>query len=102
MSKVIIYGAGLLVVCFIVSLLGFLTFDNLLNNRAIYGTRSGEFNVSGFPSILVNLGILGFISSLLLYIAYLFKRNKWVYQCYTVSGFVSCFLVFGGLFWPWV
>ena len=97
MSKAIIYGAGLLIVTFILGLLAFLTIDNFTNSQVIYGTRNGSFSVNGLPSILVNVGILGLITSFVSYIFFLFKRSTVFLKSYKIIGTVSGALIGVGL-----
>ncbi len=97
MSKLIIYGAGLIVVTFIVGLLIFLTFDNAASGQAIYGNRLGSFTVSGPASVFVNVGILGMVSSFLCYISYLFSRNLVLLKGYKYMGAASVALILLGL-----
>ena len=99
MSKLIIYGAGLLVVAFVVGLLLFLTFENASSGQAVYGTRYGSYFVSGPPSILVNLGILGMVVSAMSYIGYLFNRSSLLAHSYKLSATVSGVLIGIGLAW---
>ncbi|BBB29723.1 hypothetical protein [Neptunomonas japonica] len=98
MSKIIIYGAGLLVVGFVVFLLLFLTFENAISGQAIYGTRQGDaFFVTGFPATLINFGILGLILSLITYIGYLFKRHVYFLKAYRYLGLFSGVLISIGI-----
>jgi hypothetical protein len=98
MSKIIIYGAGLLLVGFVVLLLLFLTFENAISGQAIYGTREGDvFFVTGFPATLVNLGILGVISSFISYMCYLFKRHIYFLKAYRFLGLLSGVLITVGI-----
>jgi TM2 domain-containing membrane protein YozV len=98
MSKTIIYGAGLLIVGFFVFGLLFLTFENAISGRAIYGTRQDDmFFVTGFPATLVNLGILGLISSLISYIGYFFKRQSYFRKAYEYLGYLGGVLIIVGI-----
>jgi hypothetical protein len=97
MSKIIIYGAGLIVVAFVVGLLLFLTFDNATSGQAIYGNRLGSFSVSGPASVLVNIGIVGMVSSLISFIAYLFSRSPVLLKTYKFIGAASGVFIFIGL-----
>ena len=46
--------AGMIPVLFVVGLLIFLTFDNLLSSRAVYGDKFGNaYEVDGLAAILV-------------------------------------------------
>lgn len=99
MSKMIIYGAGLLVVAFVVGLLLFLTFDNATSGQAVFGTRLGVFSVSGPASVLVNAGIVGMVSSLVLYISFLFSRKPVLLRAYQVAGIASGLAISIGLLW---
>ena len=97
MSKIIIYGAGLIIITFLVGLLLFLTFDNAIYGQAIYGDSRGSFIVSGPASILVNIGIVGMVISLLSYIAYLFSRSPVLLKIYKLIGAASSTLIITGL-----
>lgn len=99
MSKYIIYGAGLLVVAFVIGLLLFLTIDNASHGQAIYGGRLGSFSVTGPASILVNLGIVGMVGSLLAYLAYLLGRNAVLLKSYKILSVASGLIIFIG--WVW-
>lgn len=99
MSKFIIYGAGLIVVAFVVGLLLFLTFENATLGQAIYGNRLGLFSVSGPASVFVNIGIVGMVGSLLSYVAYLFSRSSVLLKSYKFIGAASGVLIFIGLAW---
>lgn len=99
MSKIIIYGAGLLVVAFVVGLLLFLTFDNATTGQAVYGNRLESFVVVGQASVLVNIGIVGMVGSLALLIAYLFRRTPVLLKSYYFIGVASSILIFIGLAW---
>ena len=97
MSKIIIYGAGLAVVAFVVGLLLFLTFENAASGYATYGSRLGTVTVIGPESILVNFGIVGLVISFLSFLAYLFTRRPLLLKSYKFIGAVSGSLVFIGL-----
>jgi len=97
MSKIIIYGAGLIVVAFIVGLLVFLTLDNASSGQAVYSNQFGTFHVSGLASFLVNGGIIGMVVSLLSFIAYLFSRNTLLLKSYKIIGAASCIFILIGL-----
>ena len=99
MSKIIIYGAGLVVVAFVVGLLLFLTFDNAASGQAIFGSRLGVFSVNGPASVLVNIGIVGMVGSLLSFIAYLFSRSPLLLKSYKFIGAASGVFIFIGLAW---
>lgn len=103
MSKFIIYGAGLLVVLFVVGLLGFLTIDNMLHSQATFANRQGDqFFVTGLSSLLVNLGILCFISSLISYLAFLYKRSVKLLKYNNFLWLVGGILVFIGTIEYWL
>lgn len=93
MSKTLIYGAGLVIVAFVIILLLFLTFENAFSGQATWGTRNGAFTVSGFPAILVNFGILGLVISLVSYILYLFNRRVMFQNTYKYLSLLSGVLV---------
>ena len=97
MSKIIIYGAGLAVVAFVVGLLLFLTFDNAASGQAIYGNRFDTFTISGPASILVNTGIVGLAFSFLAFIAFLLNRSPLLLKSYKLICFVSGIFIFIGL-----
>lgn len=99
MSKYIIYGVGLFIIAFVIGLLLFLTIDNASHGQAIYGGRFGSFSVTGPASILVNLGIIGIVGSLLVYLAYLFSRNAVLLKSYKFLGAASGLIIFIG--WVW-
>lgn len=99
MSKIIIYGAGLVFVAFVVGLLLFLTVDNAVSGQAVYGSRFGVFRVSGPASILVNVGIFGLVCSFLSYIVFLFNRSQILLTIYKFIGVASGFVIFLGLAW---
>jgi len=99
MTRYLIYGAGLLVIAFVVGLLLFLTFENAVTGTAVYGTRSGSFRVSGFASILVNVGIVGLVLSTVSYIIYLAKRSASLLKCYQYIGAVSGVFILLGALW---
>ena len=99
MSKYIVYGAGLLVVAFVVGLLLFLTIDNATSGQVIFGNRFSSFRVTGSASILINLGILGMVGSLLAFISYLFSRNSVLLRSYKILGATSSLIIFIG--WVW-
>jgi hypothetical protein len=99
MSKFIIYGAGLIVVAFVVGLLLFLTYDNATSGQAIFGNRFGSYSISGPASVLVNVGIIGMIGSLLSYITYLFSRSPVLLKSYKLIGTASGVFIFIGLAW---
>jgi hypothetical protein len=99
MSKFIIYGAGLVVVAFVVGLLLFLTFDNAASGQAIYGNRLGVFSVSGPASVFVNIGIVSLVLSFVSYIAYLFNRSPLLLKSYKFIGAASGVFIFIGLAW---
>jgi hypothetical protein len=99
MSKIIIYGSGLIIVAFVVGLLLFLTFDNAASGHAVFGNRSGVFSVSGPASIFVNLGIVGMVGSFLSFVAYLFSRNPTLLKSYKIIGVASGVSIFIGLAW---
>ncbi|USA41697.1 hypothetical protein NCG89_09210 [Spongiibacter taiwanensis] len=93
-----IYMAGMIPVLFVVGLLLFLTFDNLLSGRAVYGAKFGNaFEVEGVAAILVNLGILGLIVWLGSYLAFLVKRSPKLMQFHRAAGVVSSVLIAVGL-----
>lgn len=100
MSKILIYGAGLIVIAFVVGLLLFLTFENAFSGRAIYGTENGSFFVSGFPAILVNFGILSLISSLISYLVFLYTRRSIYQKAYKRLTLLSGILISIGLLIP--
>jgi hypothetical protein len=99
MSKIIIYGAGLIVVAFVVGLLLFLTFDNVMLDQAIYSNGLGVFAISGPASLVVNIGIVGIAGSLVTFITYLFSRHPVLLKSYKILGVASCMCVFIGLAW---
>ena len=99
MSKIIIYGAGLVVVAFVVGLLLFLTFENASSGQAIFGNRLGVFSVNGPASVFVNVGIVGMVGSLLSFIAYLFTRSSRFLKSYKLIGAASGVFIFIGLAW---
>jgi len=93
MSKILIYGAGIIIIAFVIILLLFLTFENAISGQAVFGTRNGVFTVSGFPAILVNFGILGLVMSLISYIIFLFNRRVVLQKAYKYLGVLSSILV---------
>jgi len=97
MSKIIIYGAGLLIVTFVIGLLLFLTFENVSSWQAVYGTRYDTFFVSGPSSVMVNLGILGMAVSAVSYIGYLFNRSSLLARSYKLLAALSGVLIGIGL-----
>jgi len=99
MSKIIIYGAGLLVIVLVAGLLLYLTLDNASSGQAIYGTRNGSYYVSGPASILINVGIVGLIGALGTYISYLFLRKPVLLNSYKLISVVSGVLIIIGLVW---
>jgi len=77
----LIYMVGMIPVLFVVGLLIFLTFDNLLSSRAVYGDKfRNAYVVEGIAAILVNLGILGLIAWLGSYLAFIVKRSPKLMQ----------------------
>jgi hypothetical protein len=99
MSKIIIYGAGLVVVAFVVGLLLFLTFENATSGQAIFGNHLGLFSVKGPASVLVNIGIVSMVGSLLSFIAYLFSRSPLLLKAHKFIGAASGVFIFIGLAW---
>jgi hypothetical protein len=99
MSKILIYGTGLVVVAFVVGLLLFLTFDNAASGQAIFGSCLGAFSVNGPASVLVNIGIIGIVGSLLSFIAYLFSRRPLLLKSYKIICAASGVFIFIGLAW---
>lgn len=99
MSKIIIYGAGLAVVAFVVGLLLFLTFENASSGHAIFGNRQSVLSVRGPASVFVNIGIVGMVGSLVSYIAYLFGRSPFLLKSYKFIGAASGVFIFIGLAW---
>lgn len=99
MSKIIIYGAGLVVVAFVVGLLLLLTFDNVISGQAVFGTRWGVFAVNGPASVFVNAGIVGAVGSLILYVSFLFSRKSVLYRAYQIASATSVLAIFIGLIW---
>lgn len=93
-----VYMAGMMPVLFVVGLLIFLTFDNLLSGRAVYGDKFGNaFEVEGLAAILVNLGIFGLIGWLGSYLAFLVKRSPKLMQVHRAVGVVSGVFIAVGL-----
>ncbi|WP_211183395.1 hypothetical protein [Thalassotalea sp. Y01] len=93
-----IYMAGMIPVLFVVGLLIFLTFDNLLSSRAVYGDKFGNaYEVDGLAAILVNLGIFGLIAWLGSYLAFLVKRSPKLMQVHRALGIVSGIFILVGL-----
>jgi len=89
---------GMMPVLFVVGLLIFLTFDNLLSGRAVYGDKFGNaFAVDGLAAILVNLGIFGLIGWLGSYLAFLVKRSPKLMQVHRALGVVSGVFIVVGL-----
>lgn len=78
----------------------FLTFENAFSYQAIYGTENGSFFVSGFPSILVNLGILALISSLISYLVFLYARRLIYQKVYERLMLLSGIFISIGLVMP--
>lgn len=99
MSKILIYGAGLLVAAFVVVLLLFLTFDNAVNGFAIFGDERGVQRVFGPASFLVNFGIVGLVCSFVSYLAYLFSRKPLLLKSYRFIGIASGVFISIGLVW---
>ena len=94
----LIYVAGMIPVLFVVGLLIFLTFDNLLFSRAVYGDKFGNaYEVEGLAAILVNLGIFGLIVWLSSYLAFLVKRSPKLMQLHRAAGVVSGVFIAVGL-----
>ena len=90
--------AGMIPVLFLVGLLLFLTFDNLLSSTAVYGDKFGNaYEVEGLAAILVNLGIFGLIAWLGYYLAFLVKRSPKLVQVHIAVGVVSVVFIAVGL-----
>lgn len=90
--------AGMIPVIFVGGILVFLTFNNLLSGRAVYGDRFGNaYEVEGLAAILVNLGILGFIGWLGSYLAFLVKRSPKLIRVHRAIGVVSGLCIVVGL-----
>ena len=82
-----IYMAGMIPVFFVVGLLIFLTFDNLLSSRAVYEDKFGNaYEFEGRAAILVNLGIFGLIGWLGSYLAFLVKRSPKLMRFHRAIG----------------
>lgn len=93
-----IYLAGMIPVVLLVGMLIFLTFDNLLSSRAVYGDKVGNaYEVEGLAAILVNLGILGLIGWLGFYLAFLVSRASILLLIHRVIGVVSGLCIAVGL-----
>ena len=93
-----IYMAGMIPVLFVVGLMIFLTFDNLLSNRAVYGDKFGNtYEVEGLAAILVNLGIFGIIGWLGSYLAFLVSRSPKLMRVHRTIGVVSGVCIAVGL-----
>ena len=90
--------AGMIPVLFVVGLLIFLTLDNLLSGRAVYGDKFGNaFEVEGLAAILVNLGMFGLIGWLVSYLAFLVNRSPKLMQFHRAVGVVSGVFIAVGL-----
>jgi hypothetical protein len=93
-----VYLAGMIPVLFVVGLLIFLTFDNFLSGRAVYGDKFGNaYEVQGIAAILVNLGILGLVGWLGSYLAFLIWRSPKLMRFHQAIGVVSGLCVVVGL-----
>ena len=93
-----IYMVGMVPVLFVVGLLIFLTFDNLLSGRAVYGDKFGNaYEVEGLAAILVNLGIFGLIGWLGSYLAFLVNRSPKLMWVHRAIGVVSGVCIAVGL-----
>jgi len=93
-----IYMAGMIPVLFVVGLLIFLTFDNLLSSRAVYGDKFGNvYEVEGLAAILVNLGIFGLIGWLGSYLAFLVNRSPKLMRVHRAIGIASGVCIAAGL-----
>jgi hypothetical protein len=85
-------------VALLVGMLIFLTFDNLLSSRAVYGDKLGnKFEVEGLAAILVNLGILGLVGWLGFYLAFLINRTSTLMLIHRVIGAISGLCIAVGL-----
>jgi len=89
MSKIIIYGAGLLIATTLVIFLFFLTFHNIFSGQAELGDENNTFTVNGFYGVLINLGIIGGIFCLISYIAHLFTKRTIFHKIYSYLGLCS-------------
>lgn len=84
---------------FVTGLLLFLTLENFLSGRAIYGDKFGNvYQVEGVSAGIVNLGILGLVCWLALYLAYLLKRSPGLFRVHCSMGAISCIFIAIGLF----
>ncbi|MCK2149613.1 hypothetical protein MYE70_11145 [Marinobacter alexandrii] len=96
----LIYIVGLIPVVFLVGLLLFLTLENLLSGRAIYGDKFGNaYAVEGFAAGIVNLGILGLVCWLVVFLAYLLKRSPGLLRLHFAVGAISSLGIAVGLFY---
>ncbi len=95
------YTYIILVGGFVVSILGFLTYDNMKNGQAgqaIYGVSrgNGAIEASGYPAIIINVGIVILILSALSYFGYIFTKRKKFEALYISFGVLSGLLVISG------
>jgi len=83
---------------FVVSTLGFLTYDNMKNGQAIYGVSrgNGAIEANGYPAIIINIGIVVLILSALSYFGYIFTKRKKFEALYISFGVLSGLLVISG------
>ncbi len=83
---------------FVIGTLGFLTYDNMKNGQAIYGVSrgNGAIEASGYPAIIINIGIVVLILSALSFFTYIFTRRKRIGAMYIKFGVLSGLLVISG------
>ena len=96
----LIYIVGMVPVVFVAGLLLFLTLENLLSGRAIYADKFGNaYVVEGFAAGMVNLGILGLVCWLVVFLAYLLKRSPSLLRPHCAVGAISTLGIAVGLFY---
>ncbi|WP_322003144.1 hypothetical protein [Marinobacter alexandrii] len=96
----LIYIVGLIPVVFVAGLLLFLTLENFLSGQATYGDKFGNaYEVEGVAAVIVNLGILGLVCWLVLYMVYLFKRSPGLLRLHCGVGAISSLCIAAGLFY---
>jgi len=97
-TEILTYLYMILAGGFVISILGFLTYDNMRNGQAIYGVSRGNdaIEASGYPAILINIGIVVLILSALSYFVYIFTKRKKFEGMYISFGVLSGLLVISG------
>ena len=97
-TEILTYTYIILAGGFIVSALGFLTYDNMMNGQAIYGVSrgNGAIEASGYPAIIINIGIVVLILSALSYFGYIFTKRRRFETLSKSFGVLSGLLVISG------